>query len=223
MDTEFWHERWHLGETGWHLDRVNPGLEKHWGQLALPSEARIFVPLCGKTEDLAWLAAQGHRIVGVELSPVAAEAFFTEHAWRPEVIQTERLRSFRADRIEILCGDYFQLQRADLGQVDGIYDRGALVALPPETRERYVLHLRALLPSPVCSLLVALDYPQHQMPGPPFAVSPAEVLRYFADTHEIQALETNDALVDSPRFRDRGVTEMTESVFALRPKTDAQA
>ena len=60
------------------------------------------------------------------------------------------------------------------------YDRAALIALPPEMRERYAGHLQAVLPTRSLGLLVTIDYPQAEMAGPPFAVPDEEVRGYYA-------------------------------------------
>ncbi len=35
MDSEFWKERWEKNQIGFHLDEVNPMLEKHFHELGL--------------------------------------------------------------------------------------------------------------------------------------------------------------------------------------------
>ena len=85
-------------------------------------------------------------------------------------------------------------------------------------REQYVGQLRTLAPAALPALLITLDYPQEQMHGPPFAVSDTDVERYFGSSHMIELLTSADALDDSPRFRERGVTRMTENAFALTPR-----
>jgi thiopurine S-methyltransferase len=219
MDSDFWHQRWQRGETGWHLEHVNPLLAQSWPQLGIAPGARIFVPLCGKSEDLAWLARQGYRVVGVELSGAAVRAFFAEHGWTADIAKVGGVTRFRSGPVDILCGDYFDIGPGALGSVDAVYDRGALVALPPAMRERYVDHLRDVLPIPLPTLLITLDYPPHEMNGPPFPVSETDVTRYFGATHATRLLAATDALANSPGFRERGVTEMTENVFALTPRS----
>lgn len=217
MDTDFWHDRWHRGDTGWHLPHVNPLLARHWPRLAIQPDARVLVPLCGKSEDMAWLAGQGYRVIGVELSPAAAQAFFDEHGWTVDITRIGAFHRYCSGPVEILCGDYFALDTATLGPVGAAYDRGALVALPPAMRERYVAQLRTLLPVPVPTLLIAFDYAQQEMDGPPFAVGPGDVARYFGATHAIELLSSVDALTENPRFRERGLGAMTENTFALTP------
>ena len=217
MDIDFWHQRWQRGEIGWHLPHVNPLLQQGWPQLDIAPGSRVLVPLCGKSRDMVWLAAQGYRVLGVELSEPGVRAFFDEQAETPEVEDAGAYRRFRSGAIEILCGDFFALAADELTTIGAIYDRGALVALPPDLREHYVAHLKTVLPEPVPTLLITLDYAQHEMNGPPFAITRSDVSRYFDATHTIELLASADALADSPRFRERGVTSMTENAFALTP------
>ena len=55
MDRDFWLSTWHEGKIGFHLGTVNPQLLAHHQVLR---GTRVFVPLCGKSLDLAWLAAR---------------------------------------------------------------------------------------------------------------------------------------------------------------------
>lgn len=92
----------------------------------------MFVPLAGKSVDMLWLASQGHRVLGVELSPLAVEQFFAGHALEPEVVQSRYGTHYRAGDIELICGDVFALDAAALDDCAAVYDRAALVALPAE-------------------------------------------------------------------------------------------
>ena len=85
MDADFWLQRWNEGRIGFHRGEVMPLLEKHWPGLNVPADGRVFVPLAGKSLDMHWLAAQGHRVLGAELSPLAVQAFFAEAGLEPVV------------------------------------------------------------------------------------------------------------------------------------------
>ena len=55
---EYWRDRWKEGNTGWHREEVNKYLIKYVNELTGGrSNLRIFVPLCGKSVDMLWLAA----------------------------------------------------------------------------------------------------------------------------------------------------------------------
>src|SRR5690606_28795571 len=103
MDPGFWHRRWQDGRIGFHQERVTPLLEQHWDSVGVPAGARVFVPLAGKSLDMAWLAARGHPVLGVELSRLAVEQFFAEHGLAPEVHETGYGRHYRAGGIELVC------------------------------------------------------------------------------------------------------------------------
>lgn len=217
MDSDFWLARWERGETGWHQDDTNPDLRALWPGLGLPSAARVFVPLCGKSLDLLWLAAQGHEVLGVELSRRAVEAFFAENGLTPETADEPPFRRYCADELCILCGDYFDLEPRHLVGVGAVYDRASLIALPPALRQRYAAHLDGLLPTRVPRLLIALEYDQDLMSGPPFAVHPQEVQALFAPAHRSVQLAERDVLAESPGLRARGLRALVERVYRLDP------
>lgn len=229
MTPEFWHQRWQRGEIGWHSDAINRHLADYWPALGVPAHGRVLVPLAGKSLDMLWLAGRGHRVVGVELSPIAAEAFFRENGLEPEVTDLSPAPFVRMarDELVLLVGDFFDLSVDVLGaahgaSIDAVYDRAALIALPPNLRPAYARHLSSLLEAsaapgtaPPKSLLITLDYAQSRMQGPPFAVSEAEVRGLFGDRFLTEKLASIDALAESPRFAERGLDWLTEHVYGL--------
>lgn len=216
MDPTYWHQRWQENRTGFHQDQVTPLLQKHWPHLRLPSACRILVPLCGKSLDMAWFAAQGHRVLGVELSQLAIDQFFAEHGLDPEIHDSPLGRHHRAGIIEIICGDAFALDDATLAGCDAIYDRAALIALPPELRRRYADRLYARLRADCQGLLITLEYPPHEKPGPPFTVPEAEVRDLLAVHWDIEVLERRAILDKQPAFAEEGLTALETVVYHLR-------
>ena len=74
MEPDFWLQRWREHRIGFHRDEVMPLLVQHWPALKVPRGTRVFVPLCGKTLDMAWFAQQELRVLGADLSPLAIRA-----------------------------------------------------------------------------------------------------------------------------------------------------
>jgi len=216
MDPEFWHQRWQEGRTAFHNAKVMPLLQKHWPALTLPPGSRVFVPLAGKSLDMHWLAAQGHAVLGAELSPLAVEAFFAEAGLTPAVANEADGVHHRAGPIDLVRGDVFALADATLAGVEAVYDRAALIALPPDLRRRYAAEVYGRLPHGCQALLITLEYPQAQMDGPPFSVDEAEVRTLFADDWDIALLERRDILADEPRFREGGVESLHTAVYRLQ-------
>jgi thiopurine S-methyltransferase len=216
MDHDFWHARWSSNEIGFHLKEVNPHLVGFWPTLGLPAGSRVLVPLCGKTLDMAWLLAQGHRVLGVELSRTAVEAFFAEQGLDYKVEEQGAFRRYRAGGLEIWSGDFFALNASDVADCQALYDRAALIALPADLRERYVAQLNAILPVDCRGLLISLEYPQAQMAGPPFAVPEAEVRERLSADWRLELLQRFDALKHNERFRERGLHELHEVIYRLQ-------
>jgi thiopurine S-methyltransferase len=218
MEAEFWHERWQKGETGFHQPEYNTHMQAFIEFLALRRAARILVPLCGKSLDMLWLSEQGYRITGIEISEIAVSDFFTENQLEHRITQTGNALLYAADGIEIYCGDFFEIQKADLAEIDAVYDRAALIALPPTMRPGYVRHLTGLLASGTQTLLVSLDYPQHEMKGPPFSVTSREVVALYGGSYSVEQLHAEDCLAREPRFREKGLTRLEENVSLLHKK-----
>ena len=211
MEPEFWHQRWQKNEIGFHESQVNPLLVSHLPALELKPGARIFLPLCGKTLDIAWLLEQGYQVVGVELSQLAIDALFQSLDLVPTVINLGPLQHYSALNIDIFAGDIFALTPELLGTVTATYDRAALVALPTALRERYAAHLAQLTGhAPV--LQITFAYNQAQMDGPPFSVSEAELARLYTGHYQRIALASK--LVPGGL---RGKTPAIEAAWLLLP------
>jgi thiopurine S-methyltransferase len=216
MHHDFWHERWQTGQTGFHQPDVHPFLARWWPTLGLAREARVYVPLCGKSLDMAWLAALGHRVVGSELSPIAIGDFFAGRGLAPGSVAVSRWRRHAAGPYEILEGDALELTRRQLGPVDAAYDRAALVALPPALRAAHAASLARLLPPGAPLLLVAFEYPQELKGGPPFSVEAAEVRALFEPAFRVEEVERVDVIASSPKFAEFGIPALIETAFVLR-------
>jgi len=214
-DPSFWLKKWEAGETRFHRSSVNPALPEF---LPLLPKGKILVPLCGKSLDLLWLCSQGFDVLGVELSPIAAEAFFTENKIECRKEQKGAFTSFKADGIEILCGDFFTLSPAQLEGITSVYDRAALVALPPELRKQYAEVLTRILPkTPQAMLLITYEYSSSEVLGPPFSVPRNEVDSLYRQKFEIKELSraSDGDLTANPRFAG---SQAEEAVYLLKSK-----
>ncbi|MFN0264848.1 thiopurine S-methyltransferase [Tepidamorphus sp. 3E244] len=191
MEPSFWHERWQENRISFHLPEPNDLLTGHFDALGLEHDSRVFVPLCGKSHDLGWLLDQSHRVVGIELSEIAVRDAFKSLGLDPDVQDIGDLTYFRDGPLEIFAGDIFKMTMDDLGEVDAIYDRAALVALPPEMRTDYARAM-VTLTGAARQLLVSFDYDQSTMDGPPFSVPRAEIESLYSGHYDINLLESID-------------------------------
>lgn len=214
MDAAFWLARWEEGRIGFHEAEGSDLLRRFLGRLA-DAPASVLVPLCGKAVDLRTLAAAGHQVHGVDLSPLAATAFFEESGASPERDALGPFERLRGGVITYLVGDIFALTPEHLGPVQAIFDRAALVALSPEDRERYVDLLSSCLAPGGRLLLVAFDYDQTLAPGPPFSVPDDEVRRLFGQRFDLELLEERATPSQNPRLQSLGVTSVREAAWLL--------
>lgn len=189
MQHDFWHDKWQTNNIGFHQDQPHPLLTQHLQSLSLSSNARIFVPLCGKSLDLAWLIKQGYHVVGIDLSPIAIQALIIDLGLSFKETQSGELTHYQHPQIELFVGDFFQLTAQQLGDVNAVYDRAALIALPPQMRSQYTQHLLDITKQ-APQLLISLEYDQNLLQGPPFSVPEHELTEHYATHYQIKLLET---------------------------------
>ncbi|WP_221076805.1 thiopurine S-methyltransferase [Agarivorans aestuarii] len=187
MHEQFWHQKWEKDEIGFHEGEVNLFLYEYFKVLKLAAGARVFVPLCGKTRDIAWLLDNGMKVVGVELSEHAIKQLFAELNLEPKVESLADCLHYTSANIDIFVANIFSLNSELLGEVDAIYDRGALVALPEGIRTRYAQML-PIITNNAPQLVVTYNYEQSQYSGPPFALPESEIERLYGSIYALKKL-----------------------------------
>ena len=205
---EDWLSRWREGQIGWHEAAGNALLKRYWPRLVRDSS--VLVPFCGKAVDMLWLASQGLKVTGVEVSEVAVRTFFAENALEYRLTEHGSMPCYEANSapVRILQGDYFEVESEPF---HALYDRGALVALPPDRRPDYVAHTRKLLREDAYRLIITMSYDDSQVSGPPYRVDADELQSYWGD---LDCVSSRDALDQAPqKFRRAGVTRVVESVW----------
>lgn len=211
---KFWLEKWQSGKIGFHLDEVNPLLLEHWPKLA--DGAKVLVPLCGKTKDLIWLAEQGLKVVGIEVSDIAIRDFFTENDLAYNLSWYDGVAYYQAKNLDILVieQDFFEFQEKDF---DACYDRASLVALPEYLRADYSKHLKQRLKADSQLLLVTIDYAfqDHDQlaSSPPYNVTDDEVSLYWSIQNG--PVYKEDLFSQNPRYAAKGYRFFDEKVWLI--------
>lgn len=218
-DQAFWLERWQSGEIGFHQSGPQDLLEQHWPSLGLDQGSTVFVPLCGKSVDMVWLAGQGHQVIGCELSPIAIADFFRSLNLRPRSTPDDHgLICHQAGPYTLYEGDFFALTPAHLTNMAAVYDRASLVAFPPTEQVRYIDHLALLgADSRAQVLLICLAFDHSQMAGPPFSINSKRLTELTDASFTYTTIEIRDGLEQSDNLRKRGLTALEEAVYLLTP------
>lgn len=228
MEQDFWHTRWREDRLGFHQQKINSRLTKFWNQTKVEKGQTVFVPLCGKSLDMLWLAENDYKVLGVEISEIACRDFYRENNLDYEIKanpQDEtndendaRFIQFIGSDIDLWCGDFFALNAADLGDPRMpkiVYDRASLIALPEAMRVDYVAHLATLLPLGSQIFLIGMDYDQNKMKGPPFSV-PEEVIReLFEAKFSVNILTQSSGPDIVGNLAERGLDTLNEKVYLI--------
>ncbi|AHE66913.1 thiopurine S-methyltransferase [Legionella oakridgensis] len=218
MKAEYWQQKWQSNEIGFNQAEPNQLMQRYFSCLNLESHARIFVPLCGKSIDMLWLSAQGYEVIGVELSQLACDAFFKENNKVASVFELSAFTVFQKEPITLFAGDFFQLSKKQIGQLDAVYDRAALIALPTELRKRYVAYLLTLLDKNTQVFLIVTSYDQRDMEGPPFSVDEQEVKALYGEHFNIKQLYKKIIKVIPDHLHAKGLKSAIEQVYCLQTK-----
>lgn len=127
LDRSFWEDRYVKHETGWDVGAVTTPLKEYFDQLTR-KDLRILIPGGGRSYEAEYLHRAGFTDVHViDLT----DAPFKDLLARCPQFPKERLH----------VGDFF----AHEGQYDRIIEQTFFCALDPALRERYVVHMHALL------------------------------------------------------------------------------
>ncbi len=214
MNPEFWHKRWQEGRIGFNQSTVNPLLTEYFNRLNLTAGSRIFVPLCGKSIDMVWLATQGYDVVGIELVETAVQAFFAEQNIEPAVYQqadNPMIKYYQGQlseqTITLWVADIFALTAKDIGSINAVYDKAALIALPADMRVRYSEQVRKLSSDTskvdgannkiTPQLLLTLNYDQRKKNGPPFSINGEQLEQYYSAHYQISELASVPSSIGS--------------------------
>jgi len=201
------------------MQQVFSLLKKYWHHLNLKTDATVLVPLCGKSLDLDWLAGQGHHVVGVEISEIALKEVMERQPYSFHRSAKGSFTRYHSSSMELWCGDIFKLRQRWLPPVNAVYDKSALIALPPETRSRYAHKIQSLLQPQGKIFINTFEYPQDEMGGPPFAVFEDELVRLYSDRFEITRLHSHSIFEDLSNFQRRGLKSyLNEKIYTLTPE-----
>lgn len=217
MDKEYWQARWENKRTEFDQSQPNPFLVQFFKKLALQSGSKVFVPLCGKSVDMLWLANQGYQVIGVELHLQACHEFFQQNNLSFAEEKSNNFTILKSDYITLIAGDFFEVDKNLLGKIDAIYDRAALVALPQAMRSKYVHQLKQLISAKTEIFLVTAEYNQNEMQGPPFSVDEAEIEQLFKKGFSLTRLHREEATAIPAHLKAKGLTSSHHLVFQLHP------
>jgi thiopurine S-methyltransferase len=220
-DNHLWLQSWRDQQTDFHQQSVNPLLARFWSGLKLARGSRVFVPLCGKSLDMIWLAAQGFHVIGVELSPIAVRDFFQENHLKPAKRRLGKFSLWQHGRISILCGDYFSLKKKDLGIIDMVYDRAALTALPEDIRRLYVAHMQVIVPdSAEVFLLTMEDAEENESLSQALGVG-KEISGLYAENYLIDLTHVESAFEPASEVHNQDLQRVEYKLYRLCSKSVA--
>jgi thiopurine S-methyltransferase len=214
MHQEYWINKWQTGDTRFNESNPHRYLVKYFNKIVTRKNNNVFVPLCGKSIDMTWLLEHQQKVIGVELSDIPVNDFFSENKLEKHIESTKSFTVYKNPSCTIYTGNIFDLRPEHLKDVNAVYDRGAFIALPPETmRQQYINWLKHTLPAHCKILLITFEFNQNEMKGPPFSVTMDELKS--TDSFSVKLLECQDIGNIKPHWKEKGLRTLKECVYLL--------
>ena len=218
MELSYWQSRWQKGNIGWHMDTVYPLLPQICNHLGINSDARVLVPLCGKSLDLLWLADHCDTVTGVDISQKALQHLMQQHHESFVKDTSHGFSIYRSDSLVLWEGDFTKLPPEQIPTQHLIYDKASIIALPAEKREHHAEKVIELSDPNTQIVIQTFEYNQSEMTGPPFSVDTQELKRLFGHRFKLKCLHEQSKLKELQKFMRRGLSSyLTEKVFHLKP------
>ncbi len=214
MNNEFWLNKWKTNDIAFHEKDANPDLINYLSELNLHQGDCIFVPFCGKSKDMLWLAEKGFNVIGVELSTIACNDFFSELNITPTIVQKPKFSVYQYKNIKLFCGDLFDLTSADLSSVKAIYDCKALIALPFNLRKKYVDHIISCTQTKI-NILVLTRESNSVVTPPPFPINKAEIDLLFNSHFDVKQIKNRPLPSIPERLVKKGYADISECVYLI--------
>lgn len=219
MELSYWQSRWRKNNIGWHMDQVYPPLKKYWPEMELQKGSTVLVPLCGKSLDIKWLIEQGYYVIGVEISALAIRELLQLLGGEFSKRQKGAFTVFSSQNAELWQGDFLKMKAHFLPTINAVYDKAAIIALPPEQRKTYSEIVKNIISSNTQMLLNCFEYKQEEMDGPPFAVFRSELEQHYGELFSIRLLQEQSLFEQLQQFQLRGLSSyLTEKVYLLKPE-----
>jgi len=219
---QYWQARWATGQSQWNSEKPHQYLLKYLDVLtAGSSSCKFFLPLCGKAGDLMYLYKEGHTVTGVEGVPFVVEQFFRENKLDYEKISMPEIKGWKFKtkdgRLCIYACDFFSLTPAMVGEVDAVYDRGALEAINVCDRQGYVKLMQQIVGNEFRYVLNAYEYDDSVFQGPPRNLPRDEVFNLF-ESEIVEVIEEAD-FSDYGRENYNMTVPMLKVLYSIRPSS----
>ncbi|XP_077123781.1 thiopurine S-methyltransferase-like [Ranitomeya variabilis] len=200
-----WKQKWETRNIVFHENHVHQLLVEFINEMQNGRrQLNIFFPLCGKAVDMKWLADMGHNVVGVDVCEIGLKEFFSEHNipyTEEAVAEIPGAKVFKSvsGNIALYCCSIYDISHSVIGRFDGMWDRGAFVAVNPKDRERYANIVLSLMAKDCRYLLVTVEYDIKLVRGPPFYVSDSDLQNLLGRSCTLKLLKKINALTNKQK------------------------
>ena len=162
-NASFWDERFARGVTPWEFGGVPEGF-RAFAQRRDP--CAVLIPGCGSAQEAGWLAQAGWPVRAIDFAAQAVAIAKAQLGAHADVVEQADFFTYRPP---------FDVQ--------WVYERAFLCALPPSLRSAYAVRMAELLPAG--ALLAGYFFVTTKPKGPPFGIERGELEALLAQHFEL--------------------------------------
>ncbi|XP_042875843.1 thiopurine S-methyltransferase-like [Penaeus japonicus] len=216
-DLEDWQSYYDKMPSSDGCEGTGMGIWGHAEEVFWKEAARVFFPLCGKTEDMRWAYDRGHTVVGLEAIETPVRLFFERHrdlGHSVEELEYGKLYKSKDRRLQVFVCDVTDIPLVVLGKFDVVVDCGAYVSIHPRDRTKYVETVTSALEKDYRYFLEVCHDAPPGATGLPHSVSFGQLKRDFGPLRKLKFLSTEDI------SEEWGVDTFFQTYLVMTPKNE---
>ncbi|AUN98197.1 hypothetical protein C0V70_08780 [Bacteriovorax stolpii] len=198
---EFWSDVWKEGVIRFHQKDYNQAMVHFFRDIDLKNKT-VLIPLAGKTNDILFFLEKGAHVTAIEFYEGAVMAFFNEN----NIPFTKKDHTYSGQNITFYAGDFFDYKNHI--PFDVMYDRASQVVFNQENRPAYYAHMSTLIDKHTILFLGAIDHQGPHDYGPPFKISPEEVMSAYKNMGIFLEMVSSQMNAASEKMQAVGIEEV---------------
>lgn len=196
--------------TSSHRKAIHPYIETDELGYLMGSQ-RVLITFCGRDNMVMWYRSLAAHVICIDPSAEAIEQFLKDNHLAYDHTAEGR---YEAEGITFFNSSIFEIEPADIGRIDCVYDRAALVTLPETQRQQYLDKMDALMHPGSTYVLFTLEFQPCVGDTSPFSITPEDVYRYYGDRYIIDHVK-NVALPNHPMVEQLNLDFLKKHDFIL--------
>lgn len=238
LQKEYWEKRWEIDYIIWHQSTGNERMQRVLDRVLKeelagkePSDIKVLLPLCGKTNDMYQMYKRGFTVVGIDWATQPINDFFKENNIETDPSSSSSFIKSKDGRLIIGIGDWFSFgttaeseKRFPFDKYDVIWDRGCFDSINVNLREKFAAKIVPLLAPTGVLIQDAKIYELKGYKGPPLPLTESDLQKYYGSHLSVEMRDHGEWIDDhashdtGSHWKARDIKSMQQYVYVLKHK-----